>query len=858
MNELEFRISTGLKNIIGKDLITDDFIAIFELVKNAYDAYANKVILTFENDKIIIADNGKGMSNDDIQKKWLFVAYSAKKDGTEDSELIKQESYRDKIKRNYAGAKGIGRFSCDRLAKHLKLTTRTIKSIKLEQIEVDWTKFEGNQEKEFVSIKVGHSTPELSSANYPDNASNGTILEMTGLNGEWNRENLKLLKHSLEKLINPFSEKKNFVIEIICEKEKAEDNVLNKDKSPKYIERDKINGDVKNSILDILSLKTTQVEVTLDEKEIYTTISDRGTIIYKIKENNSKYKCLKDVTVNLYYLNQAAKTNFTKKMGGIQPVNYGSIFLFKNGFRVQPFGNKGDDSWGLDYRAQQGHSRFLGTRDLFGRVDIKTEDPEELKEVSSRDGGLIKNDTSEQLLKVFEDAHRRLERYVSGVLWGEAFLRKEYFKNEVVALSQRKILLDNDKEYDNPNYILQSSIGSKIDFVQLVKTLSKDKEVEVIYYNKDLANLVSDPLLSKELKPQFIADLEKIAADTNDNELLFSIDEAKRQIADLIKAKDVAEQKAKIAERKRIEAEEKSRLAEIEKKIAEEERKAEEEAKKIAQIQAKEAELKRREEEIKRKEAEQKQKEEAAKRIVAEAEKTAAILELDVEKDKNKYLVATHNTSQESKDLMHTIQISSNELLAASKSINSKISELPNANIIIKELDFIYFHIERINKLSSLLTKADISMLKEYSKVDIPTYIKEYLPNYNFSIKEIKFNETFAEKVIRKTQLLDLSVILDNLVSNSKKANAKKIFVDFKIVDSLFCVDFSDNGDGVDLNSFNKDSIFELGITNRRGGSGIGLSTIKEAMKKELNGDIEFIGNGLHFSRGATFRLKFR
>ena len=36
VEELEFKISSGLKNIIGKELITDDLIAIFELVKNRY------------------------------------------------------------------------------------------------------------------------------------------------------------------------------------------------------------------------------------------------------------------------------------------------------------------------------------------------------------------------------------------------------------------------------------------------------------------------------------------------------------------------------------------------------------------------------------------------------------------------------------------------------------------------------------------------------------------------------------------------------------------------------------------------------------------------------------------------------
>lgn len=46
--KLFFTVKTGIKSIVGKDLITDDYIAIFELVKNSYDAHANNVIITFE------------------------------------------------------------------------------------------------------------------------------------------------------------------------------------------------------------------------------------------------------------------------------------------------------------------------------------------------------------------------------------------------------------------------------------------------------------------------------------------------------------------------------------------------------------------------------------------------------------------------------------------------------------------------------------------------------------------------------------------------------------------------------------------------------------------------------------------
>ena len=179
-----------------------------------------------------------------------------------------------------------------------------------------------------------------------------------------------------------------------------------------------------------------------DKNYIYTIISDRGVDIYKIRENNTEFTKLEDVKINLYFLNRSAKNNFTRLMG-IEPKNYGSIFLFRNGFRIMPFGNTGDDSWGLDYRAQQGHSRFLGTRDLFGRVDVLTDSINEFKEVSSRDGGLIETQTSKQLFSLFEIAHRRLERYVSGVLWGEAFLRKEYFVNEAEGLRNAKRIIGN-------------------------------------------------------------------------------------------------------------------------------------------------------------------------------------------------------------------------------------------------------------------------------------------------------------------------------------------------------------------------------------------------------------------------------
>src|SRR5580698_9841614 len=97
---LHFDVSTGLKSVLGSELITDDEVAIFELVKNSFDAAAKHVDLYFENDQIVISDDGVGMSLEDVRHKWLFVGYSAKRDQNRGAD------FRDSItgKKRFAGS----------------------------------------------------------------------------------------------------------------------------------------------------------------------------------------------------------------------------------------------------------------------------------------------------------------------------------------------------------------------------------------------------------------------------------------------------------------------------------------------------------------------------------------------------------------------------------------------------------------------------------------------------------------------------------------------------------------------------------------------------------------------------------
>ena len=835
MEQMQFKISSALKDLVGKDLITNENIAIFELVKNSYDAYATKVEITFSDDAIIIADNGKGMTFNDLKDKWLFLGYSAKKDGTEDVDINKQQSYRDKIRRYYAGAKGIGRFSCDRLGKRLLLTTKSGKSKSTEIIVVNWSDFEFDQKKEFAEINIGHKSLNNHSIHFPENKQTGTVLEITELNNEsifWNRKRILELKRSLEKLINPFSETDDFSIEIICEREKEQDEII---KAQDGYDRNIVNGVLKNSIAQILKLKTTQIDVRLADNVIYTTLSDRGIEVYKIKENNIKFPALKHTNINLYFLNRSAKINFTRLMG-IEPKNYGSVFLFRNGFRIMPFGDPGDDSWSLDYRSQQGHSRFLGTRDLFGRVDVLTDNINELKEVSSRDGGLIETETSKQLFQMFEVAHRRLERYVSGVLWGEAFLRKDYFSTETEGLNKRKELLDHDREEDTPNFVLKSSIGSKIDFIQLIKTLTKERNVEIISYNADLANIFTTSDIDS-IKPQFISDLEKIAYETNDSSLLFTIDEAKRRINELRQEKADAEQKAYNEEQKRIQAEEHARRAELNRIEAEKQRRIESEKKRIALLQAKEAELKRREEEILRKEAEQRKLEEEAKRKKVENE---------LEREKKQGIFQRSIIGREKEQILglqHQINHSSSRV---KNNIKQLLLHISRNNIAIdsqmqKYISIISLESAKIESLSNFVTNANFDLKASEITQDIGQFIKEYineiyLPDVPVLSTSLNINILYTNsKWIISFRPLEITTLIDNFVQNAEKAGARNITFDLRVINNRFQILISNDGKAIPLEHIPR--IFELGFTTTNG-SGIGLFNVKSVVDR-LNGKIE-------------------
>ena len=420
-DQIPFRVSTSIKSIIGKELVTKPNIAIFELVKNSYDTFASHAWIIFKDiqsgnhPRIVIIDDGVGMSRKDLADKWLFVGYSDKRE--DEGNPKGPRGPLGKRRRVFAGAKGIGRFSCDTLGAVLVLHTKVADEKIIHRLDVDWKKFEVDQTRQFQEMKALHSLETHTLIEEFDLAKmgSGTILEIGELRNQWSTTSLRDLKKYLQRLINPSVggiTSEDFNISVKAE-EFLKDDKEARAKLHKG-RKELINGPVKNFIFEKLGIRTTFINSQISNGEIVTRLIDKDRLIFEMKEKNT-YAALRDVSARIFFLNTAAKQSFSRAMG-IPPKDYGSVFLYKNEFRIHPYGDAGDDWLNLEERKGQGYKRYLSKRDIIGAVVVRGSDPF-FKEASSRDAGLIQNQAYFSLydyvkLKVF----RRLERYVEGVI----------------------------------------------------------------------------------------------------------------------------------------------------------------------------------------------------------------------------------------------------------------------------------------------------------------------------------------------------------------------------------------------------------------------------------------------------------
>lgn len=754
-----FKISTHLKDVIGRDLVTNEFVAIFELVKNSVDAGASLIQIEIDvaADVMRIVDNGKGMSLSDITEKWLFVAYSAKADGTED-EVTKD--YRAKIRSpgSYAGSKGIGRFSCDTLGATLNLFSKVDKSSSsVVGLHIDWEEFELNSTSEFkdvlVDIEEEASFPNLQSARLPNGTC--TILEISGLRHNWDEANLIRLRRYLAKLIDPFGTTKS--VKVVTYLVDSEDTELN--------------GPIGNNVSDILREKTSKIHVTVEKGRVVSELVDRGRLIYKIAEPNT-FDALDQCRLDgeIFFLNRSAKATFSHRMK-LTSVEFGSVFLFLNGFRIFPIGEETDDTFGLNRRKQQGTARYLGTRDVLGRVDV-TAPSKMFREASSRDAGLIEDTNSRELIDAIKRKMiYRLERYVVGVNW------------------QDKV----DQDRDTPEGLEGDPAKARI--LQIVGGLARSHDVEILDFDKDILELADAREAATE---KALSDLVAIAERDGDEKLLERIEETRYRIAALEAAEAAASAEA-------------ARLAQ-ERALSD---------KRIAQLEK-----------------------------------------------QSKYLAASQNLDAERIQLLlHQVNIYSGHISSSTtrglKNGRKALEHLDEANdlkpedladlagglrSLLRELldDFSYIRLEnnRLQTISRFAPNIKVDIQTSNIDGDIIEYLSEYFSVMVSSTAShvVAHFEAKMERLDCEFSPFDLAVVVDNLIDNARKADAKNIWFIAKPSrrKGRLEIHVHDDGRGFDLQRLDRERVFEKHYTGSHNGTGLGLFHVAQVLE-DMGGDIQFL-----------------
>jgi signal transduction histidine kinase len=192
MPTLRFAVDSALLSELGERLVESVHVALLELVKNSYDADATEVTVALipdeEGYRILVKDNGIGMTLEQVQSYWMRIATTNKA----------AERLSVKYGRTKAGSKGIGRFSCRRLGTQLDLkTTATLQNGRFEttRLTIDWDDY-----------SAGTDVTEIAcEGNTTRSAEGQTGTELTIIGGgdeEWSQRGWNVLKRRLILLVS--------------------------------------------------------------------------------------------------------------------------------------------------------------------------------------------------------------------------------------------------------------------------------------------------------------------------------------------------------------------------------------------------------------------------------------------------------------------------------------------------------------------------------------------------------------------------------------------------------------------------------------------------------------------------------
>lgn len=400
-----------LLRTLGSDLISSDKVALIELVKNSYDADASIALIRFHGPleegkgRIDVWDDGHGMDAATLQRSWLDIATDTKR-----------RRPRSEGGRRVLGEKGIGRLAAARLGNEMMLVTRMSHADEVKLL-IDWTDFdrpEAYLDQIEVAWEVG--VPDIFSDSGASletfsavrgetwHRGRGTLVQIDRLSRAWDRDDLLELRTALTRLMRPrpgtdsglasaddFEFDFQVFLELVEVNEDLQDlagpiEPSSELQTPDY----SLIGivDAKGSA----TLRYSQKEPPLEE--------DVGLKQLWIDEDRSPHAGPFDFEINVWDRDKDAIIRTlqesaaeivapsAKDLKGFRDTldEVAGVSIYRDGFRVLPFGESGDDWLGLDLRRVQAPTRRVSNNQIIGHVFVGADTNQGLKDQSNREG----------------------------------------------------------------------------------------------------------------------------------------------------------------------------------------------------------------------------------------------------------------------------------------------------------------------------------------------------------------------------------------------------------------------------------------------------------------------------------------
>lgn len=369
-----------LIRLIGQELISDEPVAVVELAKNAYDADAKRVVIRFEGssfdkiERIIVADDGHGMTLETALTAWL-----------EPGTTSKRHTRVSPGGRLYQGEKGIGRFASARLAKTLLLESKTESTSPGVMILLQWGAFDDNAYLE--DIPISYETGTIA------DLTRGTRLTMEGLQRQWTEADFERLQQRLSRLLSPFDDVKDFVIELIVP---GRPDMSGEVQAPELVLKPKY--ELKGGLSPVGAFTG---KLLVDGKP-HRTFENR-----KILGNGLVPGCGPfEVDIRAWDRDRDGLLPIADRMKtGVQEIRrtlnaFCGVSIYRDGFRVYPYGQEGNDWLTLDNRSRQNPVRSLANNQIVAAIRISRDTNPSLQDRSNREG-MVLNEAHEELANWF-------------------------------------------------------------------------------------------------------------------------------------------------------------------------------------------------------------------------------------------------------------------------------------------------------------------------------------------------------------------------------------------------------------------------------------------------------------------------